>query len=217
MYCACAENKVPDLCLTWEAAYFTSQWQKLCSVCIFGFDNMVSQYRRLLYSACGPQFHAFLHWFLCLCTQMHFLQGQHHFQHWFRGREWDHFHLTEKIFFQRFKRVRAVAEVRNRRRVLSRQESCSRGPMRASIAAAVGVSWPGGVWSPSPAVCSPCRVFSDRADDGGAGQHRTLVRTYEHTSRGREQFGSCVLAWCCGKAILLPWERVSKVQRFPLS
>lgn len=35
MYCACAENKVPDLCLTWEAAYFRSQSDKSCVACAY--------------------------------------------------------------------------------------------------------------------------------------------------------------------------------------
>lgn len=75
-------------------------------------------------------------------------------------------------------------------------------PMETSISTAVGVSWIKTHANPWNQWCFYSSVFSDHPDHGGALQHRTRVRTYEHVSWGREQFGSCILAWCCGKRIL---------------
>lgn len=125
--------------------------------------------------------HSFTHsWVICShkYTPKHFLKVPRGFKHWLGSSEWDPWSST----------VRRAARW---------------GRWRPASPQQLGWVEVKPMWSPKPLVCLQFPVFSDHADHGGAVQHRARVRTYKLVSRGREQFGSCVLAWCCGKRTLM--------------
>ena len=94
--------------------------------------------------------------------------------------------------------------------VCFRPSSCSvyHGLMDTSIAPALGVrgtrinvfKYRYQLWM-LRLKCS--ESFTDYTDHSGPVQHWTWARTNEHQPRGFGQFGSCLLAGCCGKIISL--------------
>lgn len=103
-----------------------------------------------------------------------------------------------------------------------RPSSCSvyRGLMDTSIAPALGVrgtrmnvfKYRFQLWMFKMLRLHCSESFTDYSDRSGPVQHWTWARTNEHQPRGFGQFGSRLLAGCCGKMILLclyDHERIS--------